>query len=83
MTRLKPFSKASSTTIGGMTVETDEDSLVLSGSMDARRDAGSLKGLEALSSILLGAIEVLKASKLPDAAPGDLPPGPTIANPFA
>lgn len=81
MTELKPFSKASSTTMGDLTVETDEDSLVLSGSIELKRDKESRRRIGRLLTMLQSAADDLDADELPDTAPTDEGTA-TVANPF-
>lgn len=83
MKTLTPFGPAASTTIAGLVFETDEDSLVLSGSMELRRDRSSLKDLERAADVLNAAIAILRAQDLPEEAEAARPSGPKIDNPFA
>lgn len=81
MTRLVPFGIAAGTSIDGLDVETDEDSLVLHGSLGITRDKAGLERLRRLSSILDDARAILEASELPDEA-ASIPEGPIGPNPF-
>lgn len=83
MTTMKPFQEAASTSIGDLVIETDEDVLSISGSIDVRRDVQGLESLEAVISVLQAAAEKLRSEELPAKADGPLPPGPKIRNPFA
>jgi len=83
MKKMIPFGPASATTIDDLTIETDEDSLVISGSIEFERDKDGLNRLERLQSIVQDAIAALKAEDLPEKAEGPLPDGPNIPNPFA
>jgi hypothetical protein len=78
---LKPFTKASSTTIGDLTIETDQDSLVLSGSIELRRDEESRRKINLLISMLQAATGILDKEDLPDVAPAD-EGAATVDNPF-
>lgn len=83
MDKLRPFSSPSATTIDGLSIETDEDALVLSGSIEIRRDAEGLERLDRILDVLGRAATALRSQDLPQEAPGRRPAGPTIANPFA
>lgn len=83
MTTMKPFQEAASTSIGDLVIETDEDLLSISGSIDVRRDVQGLESLEAVISVLQAAAEKLRSEDLPARTHGPLPPGPKIRNPFA
>ena len=83
MKTMKPFEAASSTTVSGVTFETDEDSLVISGSTEIRKDAKGLETVQRMIAVLQSAADALKSVDLPDEAPSDRPDGPRIANPFA
>jgi hypothetical protein len=83
MTQMKPFQEAASTTMGDLVIETDEDVLSISGSIDIHKDAEGLKHLEAIVSVLQAAAARLKSEDLPSKADGPRPAGPKIRNPFA
>ena len=83
MSPMKPFQEAASTSIGDLVIETDEDVLSISGSLDIHRDAEGLKSLEAVISVLQAATARLKGENLPEKADGPRPAGPRIRNPFA
>ena len=82
----EPFSPASSITIGGsdgLTLETDESALVITGSLEVRYDQQGLDHLKQLISILQRAEAKLSTAKLPLVDADDPKPGPTKPNPFA
>lgn len=83
MTPMKPFQEAASAAIGGLVIETDEDVLSISGSIDIHKDVEGLKSLEAVISILQTAADRLRGEDLPVKADGPRPAGPRIRNPFA
>lgn len=83
MSPMKPFQETASTTIGDLVIETDEDVLSISGSIDIHKDAEGLKTLESVISVLQAAVVRLKSEDLPAKAEGPRPAGPKIRNPFA
>ena len=79
-----PFTDdASSTTIGGLTVENGTDSIAVYGQTDITRDREGLKAARALKALLDGLVQALEADRtLPDRiAPPDQPDA--VRNPFA
>ena len=67
MTTFVPFGPDASTTIGGLTIETDATVLTIYGSLDARRDKIGLKNIARLKEILEEAESSLLSDKeLPD-----------------
>lgn len=81
MTDVTPFARASGGSIADMEVETDEDVLVLSGTIRIERDRRGLDNARRLADLLARAVADLEAADLPDRA--DPPPtGRTIPNPF-
>lgn len=84
MNKLVPFSGPSGTDLGDLHVETDEDSLVLSGSVEIRRDKEGLRRIRTLLQILGDAEASLSGSgDLPEQSPEPQPAsGPKVRNPF-
>lgn len=88
MKELVPFAVASSTDITGghgdavLTVETDQDSLVLSGSAEFRKDAEGRAGLLRLAAIISRALEEIGENPKPATAEDTKLPAHTVPNPF-
>ncbi len=78
---LHPFANAAGTSIADLEIETDEDVLVLSGTLRIERDRESLDRLRRLSAVLTEAIASLEGSDLPDRVQ-PIAPGPLGPNPF-
>lgn len=76
-----PFARAAGSRIDDLEIETDEDSLVLSGTLRIERDRRGLETARRLKSLLEAAITDLEKDDLPDR----MPParrGRTVPNPF-
>lgn len=81
MDKFKSYGKDASTTIEGLTVETDSTVLTIYGSLDIRKDKEGLQAISRLKKIVMEAeASLLKERDLPDKV--DLPEGSSIKNPF-
>lgn len=78
---IEPFGPASGTHVEDLEIETDEDSLVVSGTLTIRRDRQGLERARMLARVMSDAVRMLEGQDLPDVAPSIAPgrPGP---NPF-
>jgi hypothetical protein len=81
MRDVTPFSRASGSRIADLEIETDEDSIVLSGTLRIDRDRRGLEHARRLQAILSAAVADLEVAELPDEV---APPtsGRTVPNPF-
>lgn len=81
----QPYHPDQEVIIGDLTVQSNEDSIVLFGQASWRRDQHSLRQLRALLATL-AAVESALANtpNLPETAPDNDPPlsGPAVSNPF-
>lgn len=76
-----PFSRAAGSSIGDLEIETDEDSLVLSGTLTIGRDRKGLETARRLKDLLTAAVADLEKEDLPDRVP-PARRGGTVPNPF-
>lgn len=78
---LHPFRTAAGTSIADLEIETDEDVLILSGTLRVERDRESLDRLKRLTAILNEAVMSLENDELPERV-APIGPGPLGPNPF-
>lgn len=81
MKDIVPFGRAAGSSIRDLEMETDEDSLVISGTLRIERDRRGLEAARRLQAVLAAAVAVLEKDDLPDEAPA-VRPGGTVPNPF-
>jgi hypothetical protein len=84
MTRFLPFaSPAQSTALGGLTITSDDQSVVFAGDLEINRDVASLERAERMIEILDAIVENLKAGPLADGSQSaSLDPQVKLPNPF-
>ena len=81
MTELRPFGPAAATTLASLSLETDEDSLVITGTLEIRRDAAGLANARRLAAIAKAAVDAIAADMDAESQTNQLT-GPERANPF-